>query len=370
MTDEPGWETRYCAYCPKLCRFSCPVAVAESSETSTPWGRQTLFYLVEKGFRPFDVETASLFHHCAFCMACFEYCDHDVVIPDVMRKARRQAVDLKLISRDTRNLKRNFTHFGSLHKTDLKKNLDHYVPEEYKVNDAEVLYFPGCDLVANSPKTLASIIKLLKFFEIDFVGVMTEPPFCCGEPLDVLGFADEFEKHAGKFWKNIKHAKKVICHSPECLVEFLERYPALGFKSRTEFVHVTEFFSPYVADVNKPVHPVEGKIFYHDPCYLGRKLNIFEAPRRILEKICRNGFQEFHWHKRDAICCGYGSRLSFTVPETAAAIAERRFREFKVRKGDILVTACPECTRAFNNVDGKEGRVKDIMDVLSEALGA
>jgi hypothetical protein len=38
--------TAYCTYCPKMCRFSCPTAAAESRETVTPWGMMRLLEMV------------------------------------------------------------------------------------------------------------------------------------------------------------------------------------------------------------------------------------------------------------------------------------------------------------------------------------
>ena len=31
-----------CAFCPKMCRFTCPVDRVEGSETSSPWGKMTM----------------------------------------------------------------------------------------------------------------------------------------------------------------------------------------------------------------------------------------------------------------------------------------------------------------------------------------
>ena len=70
-----------CTFCPKLCRFACPVAEAERRETVTPWGLMSRANFVRKGQVPLDVETAAIFEHCTGCGRCTQNCRHGRVHP-------------------------------------------------------------------------------------------------------------------------------------------------------------------------------------------------------------------------------------------------------------------------------------------------
>ena len=59
-----------CVFCPKLCRFGCPVAEAEARETVTPWGLMTLADDVRRGRRPLDAAAADVWARCTGCGRC------------------------------------------------------------------------------------------------------------------------------------------------------------------------------------------------------------------------------------------------------------------------------------------------------------
>ena len=81
-------EIEYCTFCPKMCRFACPVVNVTANETYQPWGRQTLLHMVREGNLPFNREVAFSMYQCANCMLCREYCDYLVEVPPVMIAAR------------------------------------------------------------------------------------------------------------------------------------------------------------------------------------------------------------------------------------------------------------------------------------------
>ncbi len=58
---------RYCTYCPRLCRFACPVAHGESRETVTPWGLMRLLNLVSQNVVEADASVLETLNHCVSC---------------------------------------------------------------------------------------------------------------------------------------------------------------------------------------------------------------------------------------------------------------------------------------------------------------
>ena len=85
--------TAYCTYCPKLCRFSCPVAEAERRETVTPWGLMRLLEFTRTGDVELDKEVAETFYHCTGCARCQTWCEHDNDVTAAMWAARARARD-------------------------------------------------------------------------------------------------------------------------------------------------------------------------------------------------------------------------------------------------------------------------------------
>ena len=81
-----------CAFCPKLCRFACPVAEAEARETVTPWGLMTRADDVRRGALALDRDTAESWAHCTGCGRCTQICKHDNPVATALFAARAEAV--------------------------------------------------------------------------------------------------------------------------------------------------------------------------------------------------------------------------------------------------------------------------------------
>ena len=74
--EEYRWQIEMCTFCPKMCRFVCPVADAETRETVTPTTRQTFLNLLRTGQLPLDEELSGIFYECTNCLTCRTQCEH------------------------------------------------------------------------------------------------------------------------------------------------------------------------------------------------------------------------------------------------------------------------------------------------------
>jgi len=80
-----------CAYCPKLCRFSCPVSESESRETVTPWSKMSLVYFASQGDNILEEASAQkAIEACTGCGACTDACAHGNPVAQTLAQTRHE----------------------------------------------------------------------------------------------------------------------------------------------------------------------------------------------------------------------------------------------------------------------------------------
>ena len=213
--------------------------------------------------------------------------------------------------------------------------------------------------------------EIMKKAGIDF-GIVGNAEKCCGESVRKAGSEAVFMSLAQSNIEAFAGAKKVITTSPHCYHTFKNEYPALG--TEFEVAHYTQLLDQLIQDGKLHFSKeVKAKVIYHDPCYLGRHNDEYEAPRRILQAIPGVELIEFPDNRKSAICCGGGGgRVWMETP------VGERFSELKVQQAidagaEVLAVACPYCMLMFDDavlVTDKEDvlKVKDISELVLEAV--
>jgi Fe-S oxidoreductase len=126
-----------------------------------------------------------------------------------------------------------------------------------------------------------------------------------------------------------------------------------------------------VENGNLNLHKVRENVTYHDPCDLGRKGGVTEAPRRVLAKIPGLRLVEMEENRDSSHCCGGGGNLETFAPEVSKAVARTRIRQAADIGAGTLVSACQQCERTLANAARAERiriRVKDITEIVLEAM--
>src|SRR5258706_560203 len=116
------------------------------------------------------------------------------------------------------------------------------------------------------------------------------------------------------------------------------------------------------------------KITYHDPCYLGRGTNVYEAPRTALELLDAE-LVEMKRCKSNGLCCGAGDPPMFKEPEKGNKdINVERMTDILESKATVVAAACPFCMTMLR--DGvkhenkeEEIQVLDIAEITVRANG-
>lgn len=382
MLDKFKKEITYCTFCPKMCRFACPVAEALDSETLTPSGKLTLLYLLQDKALELNEEMVEMFYKCTTCMACRTYCKHEIEVPQVLESARALAVREGVTLERVDNLIQVMENSSNPYGEDLEDKLKKIVPEKFLNKDTEILYFPGCTTVNYYPEDITDTIKILERLKVKFSiysgeSLSASPAcratgtgrqrrqagMCCGFLAKTLGYLDAFEMFREKNIKLLTKYKTIISGCPECVYALKREY-----KLKAEVLHITQFLEKFLTE---PLfsHPqkLNYKVLYHDPCYLGRYLGVYEEPRSLLSRFCREKIIEFSWNKEGNACCGWGGGESFAFPEVAKSIAKKRLEEFKESKADILVTSCPSCRQMFERANNKI-KVRDVVNLIAESI--
>ena len=114
------------------------------------------------------------------------------------------------------------------------------------------------------------------------------------------------------------------------------------------------------------------KITFHDPCYLGRANNIYEAPRVLIKKL-EAELVEMKRCKQNGLCCGAGGAQMFKEPEKGNKdINIERTEEALTTKPDVIAAGCPFCnTMMSDGIKAKEKeqevKVLDLAEMIAEA---
>ncbi|SDS56928.1 Cysteine-rich domain-containing protein [Gillisia sp. Hel1_33_143] len=240
----------------------------------------------------------------------------------------------------------------------------------------EVLFWVGCagSFDDRAKKITKAFVKLLHESKVDFAVLGTEET-CTGDPAKRAGNEFLFQMQAATNIEvlNGYEIKKVVTACPHCFNTLKNEYPALG--GNYEVMHHTTFLKSLLEEGRLKVEggKFKGKrITFHDPCYLGRANNVYEAPRDLLRKL-EVELVEMRKCKSNGLCCGAGGGQMFKEPEPGNkdVNVERTEQAMEV-KPEIIAAGCPFCnTMMTDGVKNKNQEDKiEVMDVAEMIANA
>lgn len=234
----------------------------------------------------------------------------------------------------------------------------------------DILFWVGCagSFDDRAKKITKAIVKILNKCEVNFAVLGTEES-CSGDPAKRAGNEFTFQMQAMMNIEvlNAYEVKKIVTACPHCFNTLKNEYPELG--GNYEVIHHTQLIQDLI-NTGKLV--IEGgetfkgkKITFHDPCYLGRANDVYEAPRALIEKLDAE-LVEMKRCKTKGLCCGAGGAQMFKEAEKGnKEINLERTEDALETQAEIIATGCPFCntmmTDGVKNFE-KEGAVK-VMDV-------
>jgi len=313
---------------------------------------------------------------CTTCGACEEECPIGIEYIDKIVDLRRGMVDDGLVPQSLQKpmsaLEKRGNPWGKLEKARAAWTSGAGVPVKLveKGETAETLYFVDSMTSYDDrmKKIAQATARVLAKAEIDFA-VIGKDEKDSGH--DVRRFGEEmlFQSLKEQNGDAIKasEAKHIVCSDPHAMNALRHDYPDMP-----PVRHVSEV----IADAKLPLKPLDdSKTYtYHDPCYLGRHNDTYDAPRAAIDCIPGIKRVEMSGNCRDrSFCCGGGGLMLFYEPEEEQRMGVVRVQQAREAGADVIVTACPFCLTNIEDaikVAGLEGTMEaiDLVELVDRQL--
>jgi heterodisulfide reductase subunit D len=347
----PEWEKLFsCMQC-GTCTSSCPTAYAMDY---TP---RQLWQMMRLGMEE-EVLNSQTFWLCTVCKSCQVRCPRGISLTDAMialkEYATRQGINVPTgmqMLGETVTTKYNISGDENANRQIWSENLPHTpLGVRPRRRRAEVVYFIGCvssfyPRVYSIPQSLAQVLERA---DADFT-TMGGDEWCCGYPLYVAGMGDRLAELARHNVRQVRRveAQRVIFTCPSCYYAWTHLYPEVADVSGIQLQHATEFLAELLAGEGLSLGPVEEVVTYHDPCDLGRKSGVYDAPREVLARIPGLEFREIVANRENALCCGGGGDVEVSDPTVSSGVAGRRLAQVQATGARYVASACQQCKRTL-----------------------
>lgn len=240
----------------------------------------------------------------------------------------------------------------------------------------EVLFWVGCagSFDDRAKKITKAFVRLLHRANVEFAVLGTEES-CTGDPAKRAGNEFLFQMQAVTNIEvlNAYEVKTIVTACPHCFNTIKNEYPGLG--GNYKVMHHTQFLKDLLNDGRLTIEggQFKGKrITFHDPCYLGRANNVYEAPRDLIRKLDAE-LVEMKSCKSRGLCCGAGGAQMFKDAEPGnKEVNIERTEQALETKPEIIAAGCPFCnTMMTDGVKNKEKEgdiaVMDIAELIANA---
>ena len=312
---------------------------------------------------------------CTNCGACVEECPVDIEHIDHIDGMRRHQVLIEsAFPVEAAGMLRNLENkgdpwgMGEMRRAEWITELDFEIPvvDGTIGPEIEYLFWVGCAgaLEDRAKKTTKAIATLLHTAGVKFA-VLGPAETCTGDPARRIGNEFVFSMLAQQNVETLNEAgaKKVVASCPHCFNTISREYPQLG--GNYEVIHHTQLLARLVADGRlQPVTPVQEKLTYHDPCFLGRHNKVYTPPREILDAVPGVEATEMHRCKERGFCCGAGGARMWMEERIGKRINTERIEEALALEPDTISTACPYCLVMLGDAVAAKKSSGDAPDTL------
>jgi len=376
--------------------LTCPVKEAKGDqgfEIHFSRGRMNVLKSILEEKIPLSKELAEFVYQCSECGNCTEVCHMSqndyIILPtskwidhvEVWNALRKDLVEAGFAPlekhRNLINYMNNETMRNPYGEKESKKF--EWLSEFTNVKEkADLAFFGGCTMPLRQAGTLKNMMKILNAAKIDVA--ISKNEWCCGSI--ALRIGDEecvknVAEHNLRILKEME-ANTVFSACAGCYRTLKKDYPGvLGEELPFKIKHITEILIDLLNSNKVPFKQQQEKlkVTYHDPCHLGRHMDLYEIPREVISKIPGVELIEMKRNRKNAWCCGAGGGVKSQFSDLALDIAKDRIKEAIDSGADILTTSCPFCIGNF--IDAHENldtelqekiKVIDIIDFIASKI--
>jgi Fe-S oxidoreductase/nitrate reductase gamma subunit len=370
-----------CTTC-KRCQDRCPAWATDKPLSPMKVVQQ----IGEVAFGNSDVDlcatvTEDVLWACTTCRACQEICPANIEHVNKILEMRRNLTLMEgafagdEVRTATSNTEVNGNPFGLAFagRGEWAEGLGVTLMESGA--EVDILYFVGCfaSFDRRNQEVARSFIRICQAAGIR-VGILGKEEKCCGEPVRKLGNEYLYQMVATENIEAIKAygVKRIVTTCPHCFNTLSRDYRDLGFDIPVE--HYSTFVHSLLQKgaINLTADAEPFPFTYHDSCYIGRYMDIYEQPRSILA-AAGGRLTEMEKSRDESFCCSAGGGRIIAEEKIGTKISEARVRMARETGAPLLVSNCPFCLTMFEDgikTGGSEGQiaVKDLAEIVAERL--
>ena len=318
---------------------------------------------------------------CTTCGYCVEVCPvgNEPMI-DILR-ARQNLVmmesDFPQDAVETFEKMENYGNPWGLSPQDRENWMDGLdVPLMREKKNTDVLYWAGCSGAYDSRgrEISQSVAKILNEANVDYACLGNEET-CTGDSARRIGNEYLFQTMAEQNKETFEqyNFKKIVTQCPHCFTTLKNDYAEMGIE--LDVVHHSQYIDELINE--KKIEPkpyLDEDITFHDPCYLGRHNGEYDAPRKVLQSVLKEGsIKEMEQSKSDSFCCGAGGGNMWYEIKTGERINQHRVNQAVDTEAKTIAAACNFCNIMLEDgvkTTGNEEniRVVDIAEMVSKGL--
>ena len=370
-----------CGYCKFPTDWSditnCPSYARFRMESYSAGGRLWLIRAWVNGELEWSEHLADIVYSCAACKNCVEKCplSFSDEIVNMVIAAKNEMVEMGLLPSPVKKFLNNVQLYGNPYGISAKRRSGWMEGKYYTpFGGQEYLYYVGCEgsYDTRAQSAARALGDLLTNAGVSF-GVLGDREITDGNEVEMLGEDALFESVAQKNidqWRQLG-VKKIVTLSPHSYNALKNLYPK--FNGEFEVFHYTQMLDDLMKKGKIAGKAFDGKITFHDPCFLGRWNQEYNAPRNILKTLSGGKLLEMERNKKGALCCGGGGGNFYTdlLGGSEESPARIRVREANDSGADILAVACPNCLTMLEDavkVEGLENtlKVRDISEIIND----
>ena len=319
---------------------------------------------------------------CTTCGYCVEVCPvgNEPMI-DILRARQDLVMMESKFPKDAMETFEKMENYGNpwgLSPQDRENWMEGFdVPLMREKKNADVLYWAGCSGAYDSRgrDISQSVANIMNEAGVDYACLGNEET-CTGDSARRIGNEYLFQTMAEQNKETFDqyNFKKIVTQCPHCFTTLKNDYAEMGIE--LDVVHHSQFIDELINE--KKIQPkpyIDEDITFHDPCYLGRHNNEYDAPRNVLQSVLKEGkIKEMEQSRSESFCCGAGGGNMWYEIKTGDRINQNRVGQAVDTNAKTIAAACNFCNIMLEDgvkTTGNEENIKviDIAEMVSKSLG-